>query len=115
MIEASMKKVYSHNNVALAWHVRNVLEQQGISVQMRNDKLYSVVGELPVTECAAEVWVKHPLNYRLAEQLIVELESGVGDESPDWKCPDCGELNEGVFALCWNCLNGTGPDHGEVS
>lgn len=98
-----MKRIYSNNNVALAWHVRNMLEQHDIPVQMKNDKLYSIAGELPVTECMAEVWVKNPLHYRLAEKLVEELESGSSEEFQDWHCPDCGELVEGTFALCWNC------------
>ncbi|GAM61640.1 hypothetical protein JCM19232_5941 [Vibrio ishigakensis] len=25
------------------------------------------------------------------------------DEQADWTCSECGEVNEGQFALCWNC------------
>ncbi len=104
-----MKKVYSNNNVALVWHVRNMLEQQGIGVTVRNDKLYSIAGELPVTECMAEVWVEHPLNYRLAESLVAELEAGECDIGADWQCTECGESVAGSLAICWNCQSGTDP------
>lgn len=104
-----MKRIYSNTNVALVWHVRNMLEQQGIPVQVRNDKLYSVAGELPVTECMAEVWVQHPLNYRFAEQLVAELESAEPDAVADWQCNECGESVAGSFAICWNCQSGTDP------
>lgn len=98
-----MKRVYSNNNVAMVWHVRNMLEAQNIEVQVRNDRLYTIVGEVPVTECMAEVWVVKPLSYRFAEQLIAEMESGESGEFSAWKCQHCGESNEGNFALCWNC------------
>ena len=98
-----MKRVYSDNNVAMVWHVRNMLEAQDIDVEVRNDRLYTVAGEVPVTECMAEVWVVNPLCYRLAEQLIGEMKSGSEDLLPDWHCKACGELNGGSFAVCWNC------------
>ena len=43
-----MKLVYTADNVAMAWHVRNLLEQHDIAAIVRNDKLYSVAGEMPV-------------------------------------------------------------------
>ncbi len=98
-----MKRVYSNNNVAMVWHVRNMLEAQGIEVQVKNDRLYTVAGEVPLTECMAEVWVLKPLSYRFAEQLIAEMERGEGGGFAAWRCQHCGENNEGNFALCWNC------------
>lgn len=98
-----MKRMYSDNNVAMVWHVRNMLKAQDIDVEVRNDRLYTVVGEVPVIECMAEVWVVNPLCYRLAEQLIAEMRTGSGESLPDWECPGCGEHNEGSFALCWKC------------
>ena len=51
-----------------------MLEQQGIEVETRNDRLYSVAGELPVTECMGEVWVVSALYYQTAERLVSEME-----------------------------------------
>ena len=105
-----MKRLYSNDNVAMAWHVRNMLEQQGIDVFIKNDRLYSIAGEVPVTECMAEVWVKNPLQYRFAAQLISEMEKGEQTESAPWQCPDCDEEIEGVFDICWNCSEDSNLD-----
>lgn len=87
-----------------------MLEAQDIEVVVKNDKLYTVAGEVPVTECMAEVWVVKPLSYRLAEQLVVEMEQGQDVEMSDWKCQHCGEFNDGNFALCWNCQRAVAAD-----
>jgi len=98
-----MKRLYSNDNVALVWHVRNMLQQQGIDVIVKNDKLYSVAGELPITECMPEVWVKNALHYQYAEKLIAEMEAGKPEDLTPWQCRVCGELVEGSFGVCWNC------------
>ena len=97
-----MKRVYSSDSSAMAWHIRNVLQQYDIEAEVRNSNLYSVAGELPITECQAEVWVP-ALYTRRAEQLIRELQQADPDPGPDWLCPSCGEDNLDTFALCWNC------------
>ena len=98
-----MKRVFSSDNVPMVWHVRNMLRQQGIDVLVKNDGLYSVVGEVPVTECMPEVWVKNSLQYRYAEQLVAEMHADEQEVLPSWQCGCCGESNEGNFAVCWNC------------
>jgi hypothetical protein len=97
-----MKRVYTTDNLAKAWNVRNVLEQHDIEAEVKNQQLYSVAGEVPITECMAEVWVK-PLYFVRAEQIIFEIENGLEVEGPDWFCRACGESNAINFALCWNC------------
>lgn len=108
-----MKKFYSNDNVAMVWHVKNMLEQQGIDVLVKNDKLYSIAGEVPVTECMPEVWVKNALHYQYAEQLIAEMESSEQEPSPAWLCTSCGEMIEGNFGVCWNC-HSSESDEGEI-
>jgi hypothetical protein len=97
-----MKKVYTTDSVAMAWHLRNVLEQHDIQAQVRNANLYSVAGELPVNECLPQIWVG-PLDYRRAEQIIQALQLGSEEPGPDWQCQTCSELNTGTFEICWNC------------
>ena len=106
-----MKRVYSSESVAMAWHVRNVLEQHNIDAVVKNDKLYSVSGEVPFTECWPQVWVKHPLDLRRAQQLILEIEFPEEVDEPDWQCRHCGEVNLGNFAICWNCQQGSAANN----
>ncbi|MFP4137622.1 MAG: DUF2007 domain-containing protein [Halomonas sp.] len=102
-------RVFAHPNALLVGHVRNLLEAAGIPVELRNMTLSGGAGELPLTECEPEVWVRTH-NRERAEALIREALSGES-EAPAWRCPGCGEALEGAFDTCWRC--GTGrPDGG---
>lgn len=99
-----MKRVYRSESAAMAWHIRNVLQQHQVDAVVKNDRLYSVAGEVPFIECLAEVWVKQSLDAQRATRIIQELESGIGDsDAADWHCGHCGEDNLGTYAVCWNC------------
>ena len=98
-----MKRVYTADSVPMAWHIANVLENHDIQALVKNDRLHSVAGEVPVNECMPEVWVRNDLDYIRAEQIITELESTAEIEEPDWRCRTCAEENAGNFDLCWNC------------
>lgn len=98
-----MKRVYTSESAAMAWHMRNVLEQHEITAVVRNDKLYSVAGEVPFVECMTEVWVVQKLDYQRAERIIRELELPDEPSGPDWLCRNCGESNASSYAICWSC------------
>ncbi|QTF92407.1 DUF2007 domain-containing protein [Halomonas sp. BM-2019] len=94
-------RVFAHSNALLVSHVRNLLEAAGIPAELRNMTLGGGAGELPLGECEPEVWVK-PHNRERAETLIREALAGEGG-APAWRCPGCGEPQEGVFDACWKC------------
>ncbi len=103
-----MERVYIADNAALAWHVRNVLQGEGIAATVRNDELYSVSGEVPFMECWPEVWVSNRLDYDRARRLVREMglaENPGADaqESVSWACGNCRESSAGNFDICWNC------------
>ena len=98
-----MKRIYSTDNPALAWHVRNMLHQQGIQAEVRNEKLYSIVGETPPSETWPEVWVARQQDHAQAEKLVKALLENKPVEYEDWSCPGCGESVAGSMAVCWNC------------
>ncbi len=97
-----MKKLTSAPTIVTIHHYRNLLAAEGIPSVIRNDHLVSILGEMPFTETWPQLWVVHDLHYDRAEQLISDAAS---EESPadDWRCPQCGETNEGQFAACWQC------------
>ncbi len=98
-----MKRIYTADSVAMAWHIRNVLEQYDIYAEVKNDKLASIAGETPITESMPEVWVK-PLYAKRAEQIVHEvLSSENTPDGEDWVCADCSEQNAANFDICWNC------------
>jgi hypothetical protein len=98
-----MKRVYTSYSVPMAWHVRNVLQQYDIATTLKNDKLYSVCGEVPFTECMPEIWVRNDLDFLRAQQIISEMEADTEIEGEDWACTGCGESNTVTFEICWNC------------
>lgn len=98
-----MKRVYVTDSVPMAWHIKNVLEQQSIDAVIRNENLFSVSGEVPFTECMPEVWVKHDLDYKFAKKIITESESPSDEEEIAWECDSCGEDNAANYDICWNC------------
>lgn len=101
-----MKRVYSTDSVPMAWHIRNSLQQHDIEAEVRNANLYSVAGEIPLTECQVEVWVQG-LYFQRAERLVREFEQEASaenwEEGPVWECANCGEENLHNFIQCWNC------------
>jgi rubredoxin len=97
-----MKKLTSAPTVITIHHYKNLLAAEGIPSVIRNEHFGSILGEMPFTDTWPQLWVVNDLHYDRAQQLI----SGAAfEESPadDWRCPKCGETNEGQFAACWRC------------
>jgi len=82
--------------------MRNVLEQHDIEAIVKNDQLYSVAGEVPITECMPEVWVQNWAALK-AEEIIRDIESSTAKTGSDWVCGNCKELNDPSFGICWQC------------
>jgi len=96
-----MKLVYTADNRAMAWHIKNVLHSNAVKAEVHNDTLRSAQGGVPVNECSPEVWVLHDSDEAVARQLINE--AAEAPDLPEWTCAGCGELNFGQFDICWNC------------
>ena len=98
-----MKRVYTADNRAMAWHIKNILESNTVEAEVRNDTLHSAQGGVPINESNPEVWVVHDSDAETARRLIEEhVESAPADTS-EWHCDNCGETNFGQFDICWNC------------
>ena len=97
-----MKKLTSSESLVTINHYKNVLESEGIPCQIRNEYLGGIAGEMPLQEIWPELWVINDIDADRAKQLI---DAAIVDESPhvNWKCRQCGEVNEGQFAACWSC------------
>ncbi len=96
-----MKKIYSTENIIMVGIIRGMLEANGIDCHVRNMVLGGAMGELPVTECWPEVWIKYDKDAELAGELIKQA---LSDNVPkdNWRC-QCGETIEGQFGICWSC------------
>ncbi|MEE9571035.1 MAG: DUF2007 domain-containing protein [Gammaproteobacteria bacterium] len=104
-----MKKVITHDSLAYVGLLKNVLEQSGITCLIRNDQLSGGLGEIPFLECLPELWVLEDKDLARAATLLKNLEEP-SETTAQWRCADCGELNDGQFGACWHC--GTADTHG---
>lgn len=97
-----MRKLHTAESIVEIAHLRNVLEAEGIPCVVRNDRLGSVVGEIPFVECWPELWVVETGHYLKAKSLVESALAEPSSRAP-WRCPHCGESIEAQFAVCWNC------------
>jgi hypothetical protein len=93
-----VKRVFSSFNQTDVYHARNLLENAGIEVMVKNAILSSAMGELPPAECQAEVWVLNDSDQKRAEEILLPKPAA----GPDWTCA-CGETLGPQFTQCWRC------------
>jgi len=102
-----MKQVYIADEPAEAHLVKGILEQYGISCEVRGEALWGARGQLPLTsETLPAIWIIDDNRFEEAKELTERFENGTltanaGEEV--WKCPECGEEVEGQFTDCWQC------------
>ncbi|MEH6556175.1 MAG: DUF2007 domain-containing protein [Oceanicoccus sp.] len=97
-----MKPVYTHQNIIIVSAAKNILENNGINCFIKNEFSNTMGGELGLSNIWAELWVSDPEDFDRAKKLLTkELASDM--DKPDWKCPNCQELNGYNFAFCWKC------------
>ena len=97
-----MKRVYSGMGVPLLYHLKNILENEGIPSMTKNETLFMAAGELPPIAVWPELWVDEE-HYDKASAIIQRALSDEVPEGVPWQCPDCGEKHEPQFTDCWNC------------
>jgi hypothetical protein len=103
-----MKAVFVHHDPTVVGHKRSILEAVGIDCFIRNENTSATFG------AGALGFVQSPIfdpvlcivdDSRYDE--AVALLKSTAETSPavgaDWRCPKCGEMVPGNFAVCWNC------------
>jgi len=96
-----MKLIYTHENRLLVSNVKNILENAGIPVTLKNEFVGSASGDLSPLSTWPEVWVLNEIDYDHAMRLVNKT---LNNESNDeWICANCKESNSVTFDLCWNC------------
>ena len=83
------------------YHLRNLLEAEGIPCYVRNDLLSQLAGEVPFVDCQPELWLRRPDDRERAERILQDFRRPPPQTSP-WRC-SCGETLEGQFSACWQC------------
>ena len=99
-----MKQVYTSEDRIYIYHLKNILETEGIQCTVKNDNLSSLAGEIPLTAIWPELWVLDPDMEKWAKVLINQSRKEA-DQSESWKCENCGEEHSAQFSECWNCHN----------
>ena len=97
-----MQPLYSSLNLLEVYHLKNLLEAEGIRCQLRNELLSRLAGEIPFTECAPQLWLLDERDFERARRVVTDF-GRAAVPAPPWKCPDCGESLEGQFSACWHC------------
>lgn len=96
-----MKLIYTDANRMLVEHARNIVENAGIGVLVRNEWTAGAAGELAPTDAWLELWVMDEADAPRAGAAIEAAQAA--DEGPERNCPGCGEASPASFAVCWNC------------
>lgn len=98
-----MIKVYTSEDRVLIFHLKNILENQGIACALKNDDLSSLAGEVPGAECWPELWLMDEEQQERVSELIGEALSQQGAPGVSWRCAHCHEVHEAQFDVCWKC------------
>lgn len=83
------------------YHLRNLLEAEGIPCAVHNEALSQLAGEIPFTACMLELWLKREDDRLRAEQVLEIFRNGPA-LAGNWRCT-CNETLEGQFTACWKC------------
>ncbi|HSG60462.1 MAG TPA: DUF2007 domain-containing protein [Pseudomonadales bacterium] len=95
-----MELAYAHANPMMVQYAAQLLAQNGIVSELRNQFVTSVMGSGAPCDAWPEVWVA---NERLATALAILRTMTDGKEGVAWQCPACGETNDASFDVCWYC------------
>ncbi len=98
-----MKTVYSAANISVVSIFQNILEGNGVRCWIKNQFLYSGMGEIPPIECWPQLCVEDE-DFEEAQRIVEEALSE--PVMAGWKCDSCGEEIEGQFTECWKCGKG---------
>jgi hypothetical protein len=95
-----MKLLYTAENRFLVSNIRNIVENAGIPLLLKNEFAGGAAGDLVPLETWMEVWVEDN-DFDKANALINTSFSSKHDQ--DWTCKQCAETNDASFEFCWQC------------
>ncbi len=101
-----MKRVYAEPSPIFIHQLKDLLEEKGISVIIKNEFLSGGVGELPPTEIWPELWVLNNDDEGPAKTVVDHFIKSTKVKTQNWICNQCGENIEGQFTICWSCGRG---------
>jgi rubrerythrin len=108
MHEDDVVEVYIAADTPEAHFLRNMLIDAGINAEVLGGMISSSLG-LPAGVESAPSVVVHKADEARAREILTEWEMErrrphpEEEPRPAWKCPNCGELVDDDYELCWNC------------
>lgn len=96
-----MRKVYTHENLAILQTAKGLLEHNGIDCFVKNE-YHASGGHVGLESVPLELWVHNSADAEKAISLL-ETEFSNSNEKPVWICNKCKEENDGSFETCWKC------------
>jgi len=97
-----MQKLYECRDRLQAQMLHDALAAHHIHTVILGDYLSGAAGELSALQFPV-LWVVEGKDYDLARQLLVRYLQDPRPDQPAWRCPQCGEMVEATFDICWNC------------
>ncbi|MEX0772197.1 MAG: DUF2007 domain-containing protein [Balneolales bacterium] len=98
-----MLNVYSSPVSMMAYHVKNLLEQNDIECTIKGEQLTSAIGGVAPIDAWIEVWILDDDQANEAKKIVDAVIADQAASAEKWKCPECGEEIEGNFSECWKC------------
>jgi hypothetical protein len=98
-----VKTVFSSLDTLAVYHLRNLLEAEGIRTVLRNELLSRLAGEVPFTEVAMQIVVMRDEDADRAAAIVAGYRTNRPASGGPWRCAVCGETSEPQFTGCWNC------------
>lgn len=100
----AMKKLHTFglHEGPFAALLKERLEAEGVACLLRNQQLFSALGEIPFTECFPELWVVDGETWPRARALLDQWLAGSHADEV-WICPNCGESIDPPLSSCWSC------------
>lgn len=99
-----MQKIFTSLNRVKLMLLKSELDEAGIPSLIKNESP-PAAGEVPSVIAYPELWIMNDEDFAGAKLVVQAFESKSQEKHEKWKCPNCHELIEGQFDLCWKCGN----------
>ena len=98
-----MTEIFVHADLTQLAHCQSLLEEAGVASFIRNETTHDLIAGLPDPLRQPSLCVTNDADAERARELLRDVESAGQSETPEWKCPQCGETVPGNFGTCWKC------------
>lgn len=99
-----MQKLFTTENRVFLYLLQARLANEGIDSIIKNEAPAGpAAGDVPPVVAKPEIWIIHDEDTGKAQAVLDNILQQQNQTKSDWQCPDCHEILEGQFDICWNC------------